>query len=316
MSTLRTLIFLCLIVGPTIMSAQVDREYVLQAIDYQEDRDFEKAVVYYTRAIDWGGEMSELPEVYLERGTCYFRLKEYRQALKDLDFGLSLDDSNHVLYMQRAMVFYTLLKPEYAIQDFGAALQFVNNDSTRLAIKLNLGSAHMMNRDFKGAHSEFKEILNLDPTHVAALTNMGVALNNLGRPDEALLYLQKAVGVNPKDPASHINIGFHYLRKEEFADAIPHFDKAIDLKPNAALAYNNRGYAKLKVGQTLDALNDVNKSLRLFPSNAYAYRNRALIFFEMEKSDKACNDLETAIEKKFTQQYGAEVEELIEEKCQ
>ncbi|MEL6922401.1 MAG: tetratricopeptide repeat protein [Bacteroidota bacterium] len=316
MRTFTLIAFVCLSFAPILLNAQVDREYVLRAIDYQEERDFESAVVYYTRAIDWGGEMAALPEVYLERGTCFFRLKQYRQALKDLDFGLSLDNSNHVLYMQRAMVFYSLLKPEYAIEDFVEALKLVDNDSTEVAIRLNLGSARMMHRDFEGAHGEFSIILNHDSTHVAALTNMGVALNNLGRPGEAIQYLKRAVAANPKDPASHINIGFHFLRREAYKDAIPHFDKAIELKPGAALAYNNRGYAKLMTGNTLEALNDVNKSLRLFPTNAYAYRNRALIFFDLEKNEQACEDLQLAIDHKFTQQYGNEVQQLLSTKCE
>ena len=295
--------------------AQVDREYVLQALDYQEEKDFEKAIVYYTRAIDVGGEMADLPEVYLERGTCFFRLKKYRDALRDLDVGISLDNKNYVLYMQRAMVFYTLVKPDYAIEDFLSALNFVNDDSTRVAIKLNLGSALMMKRDFAKAHKEFENILEQHPTHVAALTNMGVALNNLGRSEEAIEYLKKAVQVRPEDPAGHINIGFHYLRQEAYNDAIPYFDKAIDIKPSAALAYNNRGFAKLKIGDEVGALNDVNKSLRLFPTNAYAYRNRALIFFQMKKEDKACEDLQSALDHKFTNQYGQEVEELKAQRC-
>jgi tetratricopeptide (TPR) repeat protein len=63
------------------------------------------------------------------------------------------------------------------------------------------------------------------------------------------------------------------------------------------------------------ALDDVNHSLQLYPQNSYAYKNRALIFIAMKQYSKACADLQIAIQLGFTQMYGDEVKNLLEQYC-
>ena len=62
-------------------------------------------------------------------------------------------------------------------------------------------------------------------------------------------------------------------------------------------------------------MEDINKSIELYPTNSYAYKVRALIHIANKKDEKACEDLDIAIELGYTQQYGEEVQQLINANC-
>jgi tetratricopeptide (TPR) repeat protein len=101
----------------------------------------------------------------------------------------------------------------------------------------------------------------------------------------------------------------------EHQKAIEFFDKALKIEKDQPLALNNRGYSKYKVGHLKGGLSDFEKSILHYPANSYAFKNRALIYFAMKEFTKSCADLHTAIKLGFTEMYGKEVMNLIEENC-
>ena len=70
---------------------------------------------------------------------------------------------------------------------------------------------------------------------VAAGVGLGVALTQLGRPEEAILKYQLALELDPRDAAAHNNLGWTLASQGRIADAVPHFERALDLDP----AYDN-----------------------------------------------------------------------------
>jgi regulator of sirC expression with transglutaminase-like and TPR domain len=71
----------------------------------------------------------------------------------------------------------------------------------------------------------------------------------------------------------------------------------------------------MKLNDLKGALKDVNKAIELNPYNSYAFRNRALIYLTMKEKEKACEDLHAAVRKGFTEEFGYEVRDSIDNNC-
>jgi len=112
-----------------------------------------------------------------------------------------------------------------------------------------------------------------------------------------------------------MNIGYVYQRMEKYDSAFIYLEKARILDPKNPYTLNNISYTQLKLDDLKGAMKSVNASLKTFPGNSYAYRNRALVYLAMSENEKACEDLYSAVKYGFTEQYGREVKDLIEENC-
>ena len=150
--------------------------------------------------------------------------------------------------------------------------------------------------------------------NIGALNNIASLCDEVGRADEKVGYFQRIIDADPSFYYVHVNIGFHYLGEEKFEEALNEFNQVLEIDSTEAATLNNKSFALLKLNRIDEAMAFVNKSLTYGPKNAYAYRNRALIKLEM-RDQSACDDLRKAQQLGFTEQYGSEVNDLIEVNC-
>lgn len=81
----------------------------------------------------------------------------------------------------------------------------------------------------------------LMPDSPTVLANAGVALNELGRPEEALDHLQLADRLTPDSPNVHNNLGVTFVKLKRTGEAEAEFRRAIALGPGNAQAWSNLG---------------------------------------------------------------------------
>lgn len=273
---------------------------------------YEPALKEVTELIETG---PALPELYDLRAQIHSELKNHRQAAEDFTEAIALAPQDPIYYHHRAILFYTIQQPDLAIKDNNEALKYVKNDSLKYSIINNRGNARLMKRDFQGAYDDYMQVLRFDSTHMGVLTNLGAVLDDLGRDDEAILYLERAIRLHPDFVGGYGNLAFRHASKGRYKEAMALYNKVLELDPNEALAYNNRGFVKYKTGDLKGALQDINKSLEMYPSNSYAYKNRALVYIAQKDPEPACADLEQAAAYGFTEMYGPEVVELMAKHC-
>jgi len=54
----------------------------------------------------------------------------------------------------------------------------------------------------------YKKAIEIDPKHAKAYNNMGFALSNLGRKEEAVASYKKAIEIDPNNANAYNNMGF------------------------------------------------------------------------------------------------------------
>ena len=98
----------------------------------------------------------------------------------------------------------------------------------------------------------YMRVLELAPDWVEAHINLGVALYQLGRIEEAMTTFRDAVELDPINGISRYNLGCVLEEKGEIDEAIEHLRKAARTMPahadvhyNLALAYEKRGEPRL-----------------------------------------------------------------------
>ncbi|MBN8688194.1 MAG: tetratricopeptide repeat protein [Chitinophagales bacterium] len=309
---MKTFILLILLIFSGIAGAQPVKDLIVKAQALLGEKKFTEAIQVYNRAKQIDSTQYDL---YTGRGTAYFELKEYENAFNDFSKAIAVRPDSALAYHYRANLLYTLLYTDEAILDNTKAIERATDDRFLLSCFVNRGSAKEQKRDFHGAYEDFIRAYSYDSSDVAIINNLGTVLDELGRRDEAIAFLKKAISIDSNFVGSYVNIGFQYTHLGRYQEALVYFDKALQLEKDEPLTLNNRGFAKYKMNDLTGALEDINKSLLVFRDNSYAYKNRALVHIAMEKTEEACEDLQMAKTLQFEKQYGPEVNDLIKKYC-
>jgi tetratricopeptide (TPR) repeat protein len=309
---MRLCILIPLIIFGLLSHAQNGNDYYQRALEFKEQRDFENALVYVRKALLFDSVNADFYDL---KAQCYRLLKKDNEAFLTYTDGIKKNPGDAFLYFQRGHVLLNIEKYNESIKDFTKALELTDNDSIRVYAYTYRAGAKESMRNFHGSYDDLMLSYKLDSNNLITLTSLGTICDDIGKMDDAIKYLVKAIELKPDYIPAIINLGFKYQQTEQHEKAIEYYNKALQLQPNQPLGYSNRGYSRLKLGDTKGAMEDINISLGIYPANSYAYRIRALIYIEMKDIDNACTDLNTALEKGFTARYGDEVEKLKKKYC-
>lgn len=131
---------------------------------------------------------------YINRGTCYYELGQYDQALQDFNRAVQLDPENATVFYHRGLTLTKLNHYEDAIQDFNLAIQL--DQEYEYAI-LNRGYCYSKQGLYEFAIHDFKKVIELSPNNASAYFNLGCAYWNLGQWKEVVNALEKCLEIDP-----------------------------------------------------------------------------------------------------------------------
>jgi tetratricopeptide (TPR) repeat protein len=137
----------------------------------------------------------------------------------------------------------------------------------------NLGNALKNQGKIEEAIVHFNKALQINPGYSKAHNNLGTALVSQGKTEEAIKHFGIALYINPGYAAAHSNIGVALAGRNEFEKAIVHFRAALRLKPDNAKVHSNLGAALVRQGKLQEALEHLHIALRLKPDDVQTYKN-------------------------------------------
>ena len=138
------------------------------------------------------------------------------------------------------------------------------------------GRLDAMRGHFGDALTDYRMAEQNPKTHAQALEGAGIALAMLGRSDEALATLLKAVTETPDAWRAWNALGSEYDARNDWPKAEDAYQHAIAASGGAAIALNNRGYSRLLQHRRDEAVNDLVAALRKKPDLAEARTNLRL----------------------------------------
>jgi predicted O-linked N-acetylglucosamine transferase (SPINDLY family) len=179
------------------------------------------------------------------------------------------------------------------------------------------------------AETLYLDLLKLQPTHVSALTNLGVLQAARGETEKAVHSLTAAVGINPKYADAHYNLGNVYRRAGALEFAAECYRECLRLAPAHENASFNLGLtakaagdfpvaeaafravlvtsptdlpARQQLGEVLarqskhaEAVAELGRAVADHPASARAYCNLGVLLLGMQRFKEAQPSLQTAL---------------------
>jgi len=130
---------------------------------------------------------------------------------------------------------------------------------------LNLGFALAQNGKLDEAIGQFEETLRIKPDYAEARYNLGSALAQLGRTQQAIGEFEQVLRLKPNDVAAHNNLANALLHAGRILEAVQHYEYALGLRPNSAELHYSLGIALEQAGRSQEAIAHYEQAIRLNP---------------------------------------------------
>ena len=142
-------------------------------------------------------------------------------------------------------------------------------------------------RHWQNGITLFTHVLNVTQNNDIAHGELGYALDQHGKSDEAIINYSKALQINPDYKEAHNNLGDTLARQGNFKDAIYHYNQALRIDPNYVASHNNLGIVLARQGNFKDAVYHYKQALKSNSKYARAYYNLGKIFTNQGKIEDA-----------------------------
>jgi protein O-mannosyl-transferase len=160
----------------------------------------------------------------------------------------------------------------------------------------NLGYALLQKGKVDEALPCFQQALQIRPDYADARNNLGYALLQTGKVDEALLCFQQALQIRPNFADARNNLGYAFLRMGKVDAAATCFQQALQIRPDYADARNNLGVVLMQKGSMAAAAASFQRALQIRPDYAAARNNLGYALLQMGKVDTAAICFQQALE--------------------
>ena len=166
---------------------------------------------------------------------------------------------------------YDLANAQFAARDFDAAILnyqgCVASEPGFAPAYNNLGSALLEVGRFEEAAHVLQVATRLSPSYVRPLVNLGKALRELGRFDDAVAKLEEALSLQPQYVSALVNLGDVLIARDELTRAQDILCRAAQLAPSLAIAHASLGVCELQLGQIERSLDTLRRAIALEPHN-------------------------------------------------
>jgi len=147
----------------------------------------------------------------------------------------------------------------------------------------NLGVALFQRGKLDEASACFEKTLRIKPDYADALNNMGLVMTFLGKADRAEYYYLKTLAVKPDSEKAHNNLANLFADQGKLREAVDHYKKALKINPDDAEVYNNLGMALARQNRLEEAVGSFKETLRIKPDHADARRSMVFVLKKMGK---------------------------------
>jgi Flp pilus assembly protein TadD len=119
--------------------------------------------------------------------------------------------------------------------------------------------------------------LRFNPSSAETHYNLGNALLQGGRLDEAITHYQLALALKPSNAEAHAHLGGALLQKGRLDEAIAHLQTALQIHPDLVAPHIHLSSAFLRKGNVAGAAAQLEQALQIEPANPGLMNNLAWV---------------------------------------
>jgi TonB family protein len=132
------------------------------------------------------------------------------------------------------------------------------------------------------------------PTNTA-LAQAGLAALNRGQFTTAVYFLKQVVDKEPRHPSAWTQLGRAYFALDQVDAAIDAHLKQIDVNPECPGVYENLGLALMRKGMQEEAMEAFKQQVQVDPQNFAAHVALGNLYYDLQKYPEAVAELEKAV---------------------
>ena len=151
-------------------------------------------------------------------------------------------------------------------------------------------------RVYRNNETIWRDVLAKNPDTWMAHNNLGLVLEDQGKPAEAKEHYEATLRLKADYPEGYNNLGNALVHLDRAPEAIAQYEQAIRIKPDYAEAHNNLGVALLQKGRVDEAITHLEKALGIESDYADAHNNLGNALVEKGRFDKAIIHYQKALE--------------------
>ena len=237
------------------------------------------------------------PQLFLAQknlGLTLSDLGRHRETVEPFSRALAINKGDFIVWYRRGLAYLKLQQWSEALADFDETLRikpgYQPAISDRALALFHRGAARLESRDYHNAIADLQSVVAINPNHADGHKKLGQALFDLGRYDEAVRSLSRAIDLGIRDFDTWNFRGLGYVELREFSAALRDFDKALGTNQHNHIAFNNRGLTFSRQGDQRAAIEEYNRAIVLKPDYALAYNNRGFSYQLFDKHTLAIAD--------------------------
>lgn len=257
------------------------------------------APMLYAQADPVRGPAPKPGQADFKDGEDAFNEGRMQEAVDAFTKSLDAAPKNHEALAYRAAAYVALGKLESAEEDVDAAIKLESDFSLTWNTR---GYIRWLQKNFPGAIEDFTSAIaygtddrRIDDGGRAQMhQNRGIAWQDAGNTDRALLDFNRCIELQPDNPAFFENRGLIFVDKRMFDVAFKDFDRALELDSKNARAYVNRAWTARLMGDYEQSVRDYSQALRLKEDYAQALIGRGYTWLAWARPELAKKDFEAA----------------------
>jgi protein O-GlcNAc transferase len=152
---------------------------------------------------------------------------------------------------------------------------------------LNQAREHHRAGRLDAAAALYRRVLQVEPTHVDALTGLADVLESMGRNEEAILVLEEVVTRTPLSGPLQARLGDAFHAQGDLGRAIEAYSKSVKQEPALVGPWWGLGCAFASLGDHASAVESFRRLIALQPDHGMALHNLGKSLFELGQVDPA-----------------------------
>lgn len=228
-----------------------------------EEKEWEKAVFYLEKIKETGVEFEDL---YFYSGLAYYYQNDYKKARDEFFNLLKKEKADPTAWYFIGRTYELEGNLDEAIKSYKKSLKY---DSENIDSLFSLAVCYDQKKQYELAYSTLEKIIKINPDYSPALNYLGYSWAERGiNLEQALIYIQKAVELEPNNAAYIDSLGWVYYQQGKYQLALKYLWEAIKLLPDDPEICEHLGDVYLKLGNNVESLKWYEKALQLSENNS------------------------------------------------
>lgn len=273
--------------------------------------DYQKGVSYYRQG-EFAKVIAEFEPIVKEQpeyefghrilGLSYLKTKQYEKAIVAFQNALRLKNDNFSTYTGLALAYFNSRRFGEVLPTLEKAEAYAKTPQDQYQLHHIRGAAAYQRQEWARAAASLEKAVSLRPGNADDILQLGIALFQLGRYDQARPYLEQAAALRPEGEAGRFLRQLQYRRgvdlieKGRYQGAADLLSDYVESNPGDPQAWFNLGLAYLFTENLAASREAFQRTVRLEPGNGAAWQRLGYIHEKQKRYSEALEAYQMAFE--------------------